>query len=294
MTDALWQVRAGDRVLLAAGPATSGPTRMLDEHDLDSLLARGADALSAAVAAPGGGAMPADARVVAPIGSQPVWASGVTYERSRAARNAESDTPDVYDRVYTADRPELFFKAAGPTVKGPGEHVGIRADSAWDVPEPEVTLVLDSAGRVAGYCCGNDMSSRSIEGANPLYLPQAKVYRDSCALGPCIVPAESIAFNDLLVRLYIRRDDVQAFDESIHTSAIRRRPDELADWLYRAMDFPAGAFLMTGTGIVPPESFTLRDGDEVGVDITGLGSLINIVHTIGTDPKPAGAEASSR
>ena len=282
MTHALWKIRAGDTDLLASGPADCGPDQLLAEHDLDLLLARGAGALVAALAKPGGGPVPAGARVVAPIGTQPVWASGVTYERSRAARNAESDTPDIYDRVYQAERPELFFKAAASAVRGPGEPVGIRADSSWNVPEPEVTLVLDSSGQVAGYCCGNDMSSRSIEGENPLYLPQAKVYRDSCALGPCIAPAANINFEDLTVRLLIRRDNTDAFDERIHTSQIRRRAAELAAWLYRALEFPHGAFLMTGAGIVPPESFTLRAGDEVRVEVNGLGSLINPVHTIGS------------
>lgn len=286
MSDALWKIRADGHALLAAGPADAGPQRLLDVHDLDVLLASGAEALSEALSARTGKPVPAGAKLVAPIGSQQVWAAGVTYERSREARNAESETPDIYDHAYSADRPELFFKAPASAVRGPGERVGIRADSDWNVPEPEVTVVFDASGQVVGYCCGNDVSSRTIEGANPLYLPQAKVYRDSCALGPCIVPATEVRFNSLDVRLSIRRDGSDVFDGRTHTSAIRRSPAELANWLYRALDFPTGVFLMTGTGIVPSEAFTLEAGDEVRVEATGLGCLSNTVHRVGTIDGP--------
>jgi 2-dehydro-3-deoxy-D-arabinonate dehydratase len=280
MTDALWKLQLGETELLAAGPSASGPDRLIAAYDLDSLLAEGGDALANALDDSTGTPIPPGARVVAPVGSQPIWASGVTYERSRAARNAESGTSDIYDRVFAAKRPELFFKASSTSVRGPGEAVGIRADSTWNVPEPEVTLVLDSMGNVAGYCCGNDMSSRSIEGENPLYLPQAKIYTDSCALGPCIVPAGSVQFNDLTVRLEILRRGENVFDGQVHTSLVARTPSELAQWLYRSLEFPTGAFLMTGTGIVPPDSFTLLTDDEVRIEVTGLGTLINRVRTI--------------
>lgn len=286
MTDALWRVDIDGGVRLARGPAGSGPVDLLPVRDLDALVAKGAPAIADALAGPAAGRVPPGARVLAPVGSQPVWAAGVTYASSRMARNAESGTPDVYDRVYAASRPELFYKADGPAVVGPGEPVGIRADSGWDVPEPEVTLVFDASGELAGYCCGNDMSSRAIEGDNPLYLPQAKVYRGSCALGPCIVPAAAVAFDDLTVELRISRAGACAFTATTRTSAIRRGVAELSTWLFAALDFPVGVFLMTGTGIVPGEGFTLAEGDTVQVTVSGLGSLTNPVHTVGRPTPP--------
>ena len=277
---AMWKLEVDGRVVLAAGPPDAGPDGVIAATDLDALITGGADAIRAALTEPTG-PVPAGFRVLAPLGSQPVWASGVTYERSRAARNAESATPDVYDLVYIAERPELFCKAMPGTARGPGDTVGIRADSTWDVPEPELTLALDAAGRIAAYTCGNDMSSRSIEGENPLYLPQAKVYDLSCAIGPCLVPAGDVSVGDLTIRLTIERGGGTAFDESISGAAIHRDVAELATWLFRANTFPTGAYLMTGTGIVPPEDFTLAPGDLVTVGIDGIGTLTNTVVEVG-------------
>ena len=219
---------------------------------------------------------------VAPIGSQEVWAAGVTYLRSREARateSAESGGDVFYDRVYDADRPELFFKATPHRVVGPGGTVRIRRDSTWDVPEPELALVLDRSGAIVGFTIGNDMSSRSIEGDNPLYLPQAKVYDGCCALGPAIVlgpppgPSTQIAMT-------ITRDGSDVFAGSTTVAAIKRGLGELAEWLFRASSFPHGAFLLTGTGIVPPDEFTLAPGDVVAITIDGVGTLTNPVDVV--------------
>ncbi len=277
---ALWKLLIDDQIRLASGPPGEGPQQLLAASDLDALISSGAEAILGALDDTTG-SVPADHRILAPIGSQPVWASGVTYERSRAARNAESATPDVYDLVYDAERPELFLKAAPGATRGPSETVGIRADSTWDVPEPELTLVIDADGRIAAFTCGNDMSSRSIEGENPLYLPQAKVYDLSCAVGPCLVPAGDLVIADLTISLTIERNRQTAFEDSISGGAIHRNIPELATWLFRANSFPTGAFLMTGTGIVPPPEFTLAAGDVVTVAITGVGSLTNPVVEVG-------------
>ena len=217
--------------------------------------------------------------VRAPIGSQEVWASGVTYRRSRDARKLESEQSggDVfYDLVYDAERPELFLKATPHRVVGPGGGVRIRRDSTWDVPEPELTLAVGASGRVIGATIGNDMSSRSIEGENPLYLPQAKVYDACAALGPRLVlgppPGEEAA-----ITLRIERDGVEAFTGATSVGQIKRSFDELVEHLLRDNPMPAGAFLMTGTGIVPGESFTLQPGDVVHIGIDGLGTLTNHV-----------------
>ena len=220
------------------------------------------------------------AHVLAPIGSQEVWAAGVTYLRSRDARATESreSGADVfYDRVYEADRPELFFKATPQRVVAPGGTVRIRADSDWNVPEPELALVLDRAGRIVGYTIGNDMSSRSIEGDNPLYLPQAKVYTGSCSLGPAIVLAEQPPGPDTAIEMTIRRGDVDVFTGRTTVAQIKRSFDELAAWLFRSNEFPHGAFLLTGAGIVPPDEFTLAAGDAVAITIDGVGTLHNDV-----------------
>ncbi len=280
MVAALWKLMLDAEIVLASGPPDEGPQRLLAETDLDALISTGSAAIRAALektTRP----VPTGHRILAPIGGQPIWASGVTYERSRAARNAESTTPDVYDLVYDAERPELFLKAMPGASRGPGEAVGIRTDSTWDVPEPELTLAVDAGGTVAAYCCGNDMSSRSIEGENPLYLPQAKVYDLSCAVGPCLVPAGDIRIADLTIGLTIERDAQLAFADSISGAAIHRDVSELARWLFRANRFPSGAFLMTGTGIVPPQDFTLAAGDLVTVTINGLGALTNPVVAVG-------------
>jgi 2-dehydro-3-deoxy-D-arabinonate dehydratase len=223
-----------------------------------------------------------DARILAPIDGQEVWASGVTYERSRAGRVEEAQDGTIYDRVYEADRPELFFKSSAARVVGPGDPVGIRADSDWNAPEAEITLVLNSAGDVFGYVIGNDMSSRSIEGENPLYLPQAKVYDRACALGPAILPAW-LAPPVFAIEMVIERAGATVFSGTTNSTAIHRPLTGLAEWLFAALDFPTGAFLLTGTGIVPDEDVTLEAGDTVRIVIEGLGTLENPVTVVGRD-----------
>ncbi|MDP9437663.1 MAG: fumarylacetoacetate hydrolase family protein [Actinomycetota bacterium] len=201
---------------------------------------------------------------------QEVWASGVTYERSREAREYESADADAYARVYGAERPELFFKAHGWRVVGPGEGVRVRGDSGWNVPEPELVLFLNSRMEILGHTAGNDVSSRDIEGENPLYLPQAKVYDGSCSLGPGIVLGGADGMRDLPIRLRIFREGRTVFDGEVSTSRMKRSFEELAGYLGRELTLPTGAFLMTGTGIVPDESFTLTPGDRVEVSVGGL------------------------
>jgi 2-dehydro-3-deoxy-D-arabinonate dehydratase len=214
----------------------------------------------------------------APIDRQEVWAAGVTYLRSRDARMEESSQRDVYDRVYDADRPELFLKATPNRVSGPSEAIAIRGDSGWDVPEPELAILVNAHGELVGYTIGNDVSSRSIEGENPLYLPQAKVYSRCAALGPAVVTVDELPdVSNLEIQLTIRRDGAQLFQESTATSQLHRSLSDLMEYLLRDNEFPAGVFLMTGTGIVPPSEFTLQDGDEVTVRIDGIGSLVNPV-----------------
>jgi 2-dehydro-3-deoxy-D-arabinonate dehydratase len=218
------------------------------------------------------------ATLKAPIDRQEVWAAGVTYLRSRDARMEESSQRDVYDRVYDADRPELFLKATPNRVSGPGEAIAIRGDSGWDVPEPELAILVNAHGELVGYTIGNDVSSRSIEGENPLYLPQAKVYSQCAALGPVVVLTDELPdVSDLEIQLTIRRDGRQLFQESTATSQLHRSLSDLMEYLLRDNEFPAGVFLMTGTGIVPPSEFTLQDGDEVTIRIEGIGSLVNPV-----------------
>ena len=214
----------------------------------------------------------ADCTVLAPIESQEVWACGVTYERSRDARMDESTQRDVYDRVYDAARPEIFFKATPSRVVGPGAAVAIRGDSTWDVPEPELALVINSGLELVGYTIGNDLSSRAIEGENPLYLPQAKVYAACCALGPAIVPAWEVADPlDLTIGLQIARDGRPIFADETSTARLHRSFSELIAYLGRDNLFPAGAILLTGTGIVPPDDVTLEAGDVVRITIDRLG-----------------------
>jgi len=218
-----------------------------------------------------------DCRLLAPIDAQEVWACGVTYEMSRSARMRESREPTIYEKVYDAERPEIFFKATPHRVVGPGEAVGIRGDSSWDVPEAELTLLITPALEIVGYTVGNDMSSRSIEGENPLYLPQAKLYDRACALGPVVCLAGEVDPLDLAVTCIIERDDERVFEGATHTRQIHRSLEELVAYLGRCNTFPAGAWVMTGTGVVPPDTFSLEDGDVVSVTFSGLGTLTNPV-----------------
>lgn len=213
-----------------------------------------------------------------PLESQEVWAAGVTYYRSREARMEESaKEANVYDRVYTAERPELFFKATPHRVVGQGGEVRIRKDSAWNVPEPELALAVNRDGRIFGYTIGNDMSSRSIEGENPLYLPQAKVYDGSCALGPCLlIPAQPLA-KSTVIRIRIRRGAADVFTGATELTQLKRAPEELVSYLYRESSFPNGCYLLSGTGIVPQGDFTLAPGDEVEITIEPIGTLVNRV-----------------
>ena|ERR1700754_1661461 len=223
--------------------------------------------------------------LLAPIGSQEVWAAGVTYLKSRDARMEESETSggaSLYDKVYDAPRPELFFKAIAHRVAGPGQEVYIRKDSEWNVPEPELTLFINSKGAIQGYTVGNDMSSRSIEGENALYLPQAKIYERSAALGPCLLVAPTPIDTESVIKMIIKRNDEIVYEDATTVSRIKRSFTELAGYLYSECDFPVGCFLMTGTCLVPPATFTLQKGDVVEITIDGIGTLIN---TIGLNPK---------
>jgi len=248
---------------------------------LADLLALPLEAIREMCADPRGATLPADdAELLAPVdGRTEVWAAGVTYERSRAARMTESEhAADVYDRVYAAERPELFFKSAAWRVSGPGAPVSVRSDSTVDVPEPELAVVLNSAGEVAGYTVCNDMSSRSIEGENPLYLPQAKIYLGGCALGPAIRPAWEVDDPyELTIEMMISRGGSVAWEGSSSTAALHRRIDELAAYLFREDEFPAGVVLSTGTSLVPDLPFTLESGDEIRIQIPGIGELVNPV-----------------
>jgi 2-dehydro-3-deoxy-D-arabinonate dehydratase len=220
------------------------------------------------------------AEIQAPIGNQEVWAAGVTYYRSRSARMEESKIAgggDFYDRVYSAERPELFFKATASRVAGPGSHVRIRGDASWSVPEPELTLLINHRGQIIGTTAGNDMSSRDIEGENPLYLPQAKVYDRSCALGPCILIGSEPLPASTPISVEIFRGDRSVFSGATTLAELKRTPSSLVEYLFRDNSFPFGAFLMTGTGIVPPDSFTLAAGDRVRITIDPIGTLENTV-----------------
>jgi 2-dehydro-3-deoxy-D-arabinonate dehydratase len=217
--------------------------------------------------------------LLAPIDQQEVWAAGVTYRRSRTARMEESQgAARFYDLVYEAPRPELFFKANPHRVAGPQQPVRIRADAAWNVPEPELAIVLNSRAELVGFTVGNDMSSRDIEGENPLYLPQAKVYDGCCALGPWITLAADMPLAETIgIRMVVRRQGKPAFDGSTTIAQMARTFDDLIAWLVRESSFPMGVVLLTGTGIVPSDDFTLQPGDVVEIDIDGIGTLINPV-----------------
>jgi 2-dehydro-3-deoxy-D-arabinonate dehydratase len=223
---------------------------------------------------------PASETLLAPIGNQEVWASGVTYYRSRDARMQESKSAgggDFYDRVYAAERPELFFKATPHRVVGPNGQVAIRDDASWSVPEPELVLFVTPGGKIAGYTIGNDMSSRDIEGENPLYLPQAKVYDRSCALGPCLLIGAEPLPASTEIQLEIRRSGKLEFSNATSLKELKRDPAQLVHYLYRNNSFPSGCFLLTGTGVVPPDSFTLNKDDEIRITIAPIGTLVNRV-----------------
>ena len=218
--------------------------------------------------------------VLAPVGSQEVWAAGVTYFRSRSARMEESKDAGggtFYDRVYEAARPELFFKSAAWRVRGPQAPIRIRADATWNVPEPELALYVNLRGKIVGYTIGNDVSSRDIEGENPLYLPQAKVYDGSCALGPGVYITDDPLPSSTRIALRITRGRDVAFQGDTTLAQMRRKPEELVEYLYRETSFPTGCVLLTGTGIIPPDAFTLRSGDLVEITIEPIGTLTNTV-----------------
>jgi 2-dehydro-3-deoxy-D-arabinonate dehydratase len=262
----------GDQVIdLGAngGPATLTAALQMSKAELD----RAVNGASSAA-----GVATSDVTITAPIDNQEIWAAGVTYLRSRDARMEESTEKSVYDRVYDAERPEIFFKAMRNRVSGPGDSVAIRSDSSWDVPEPEFTLVINTSGEIIGFTIGNDVSSRTIEGENPLYLPQAKVYSKCAGLGPVIaLDSELGDTSNRTIKLTIRRGGEVFFEGESSTSQIHRTFEDLVRYLRSNNDFPYGVLLMTGTGIVPPTEFTLEDGDHTTIEIDGIGKLENPV-----------------
>lgn len=218
--------------------------------------------------------------ILAPVGKQELWACGVTYLRSKVGRQEESKLAggaDFYAKVYEAERPEVFFKATPNRIVGHRDKVKIRKDSTWDVPEPELTLVVTSSGKIIGYTIGNDMSSRSIEGENPLYLPQAKTYDACAAVGPCLYITEQPLDRKSLIKLDINRNNTKVFSDKIAISQMKRTPEELVEYVFRECSFPDGCLIMTGTGIVPGNDFTLQAGDEIQITIDNIGTLVNVV-----------------
>jgi 2-dehydro-3-deoxy-D-arabinonate dehydratase len=265
-------ITAGDTLLDLTGAGVDRMQTLLERAELADELARFARA-----------GLPehtlSDVRLMTPVESQEVWAAGVTYLRSKQARMVESEfSADVYDRVYDAARPELFFKSLPDKVVSPGDAVGIRRDARWNVPEPELALVISASGRIVGFTIGNDMSSRDIEGENVLYLPQAKIYARSCAIGPWVVvgPTEDDA-REWTIQLEIRRGDEQVFAGDTRAGQIKRPFAELLEYLFRSQHFPNGVILLTGAGVIPPDSFTLAAGDRVRITISGIGTLENPV-----------------
>jgi 2-dehydro-3-deoxy-D-arabinonate dehydratase len=259
-----------------------GLTFVLEGADWDTLVNRRGlrAALGAQIAGLTISPPPIDPGLLAPIGRAEVWAAGVTYFKSRDARIEESKDAgggDFYSRVYDAPRPELFFKASPSRVAGPGKPVRIRRDSKWNVPEPELALWISSEGTIEGFTIGNDMSSRDIEGENPLYLPQAKVYDACCGLGPGLLVAEGPLPPETGIRVEIARQGKAVFHGDTTLARLKRTPEELAGWLFRDQVFPDGCFLLTGTGVVPDAGFTLEAGDEVRIEIDGIGRLVNPV-----------------
>jgi 2-dehydro-3-deoxy-D-arabinonate dehydratase len=254
----------------------------LAETSLDTLIAHNDlhSHLQAHIAKSSPTSEPIRETLEAPIENQEVWASGVTYYNSRRARIAESKDAgggDFYDRVYTAERPELFFKAVARKVAGPNSPVKIRRDATWSVPEPELTLLINPRAQIIGYTIGNDMSSRDIEGTNPLYLPQAKVYDRSCALGPGLLIRKEPMPTSTQIKLDILRSKHTEFSGTTTLTELKRDPATLVEYLFRDQSFPHGCFLLTGTGIVPPDIFTLQSNDEIQITIDGIGTLINKV-----------------
>lgn len=249
----------------------SSLAELLDAENIAEAVANNRND-SAAVAA-------SAATILAPIDSQEVWAAGVTYKRSKTARMEESEAAaSCYDRVYVSDRPELFLKATPHRVSGPNQPVRIRVDATWNVPEPEMTLVLNSRQELVGFTVGNDMSSRDIEGDNPLYLPQAKVYNQCCGLGPCVALLDEMPARETIqIRLQVERSGETVFEDGTGIDQMARSFEDLIQWLCRDNSFPTGAFLLTGTGIVPDSDFTLHAGDIVHIDIDGIGRLSNPV-----------------
>lgn len=275
MTRALWRVRddAG-RVRLARGTQDHAEEYLDPDLTIAHLLAADGPTLAEAFGMPTSGRVGAH-QVLAPTDVQPIWAAGVTFQRSKVARLAESGNARFYDDVYDADRPELFPKAQPGAAVASGGTVTIRSDSTWDVPEPELVVVADASGAIVALTLGDDVSSRSIEAENPLYLPQAKVWDGSCAIGPCLVALDDApALADIVMSLEIRRGGETVVEDAVPVSGMKRDVHDLVDWLYRAMSFPQGVMLMTGTSMVPPDEFTLKPGDEISISSPALGSLV--------------------
>ncbi|MBN8781975.1 MAG: fumarylacetoacetate hydrolase family protein [Terrimonas ferruginea] len=270
--------RAGGHILIEDGEQLYVSPQndwdvFINRDDLHAQISRELPGLSPA-------ANPDWSSLQAPIGTQEVWAAGVTYLRSKNARmeeSKESGGADFYDKVYEAERPEIFFKSVASRVIPSNGYVRIRKDSNWNVPEPELTLVVTSSGTIVGYTIGNDMSSRSIEGENPLYLPQAKVYDGSAAIGPCVLVTPEPPSMQTTIAMRILRNGQLAFEGATTTGQMKRRYTELVEFLYRELGFPAGAYLMTGTCVVPDADFTLMSGDVIRITIEGIGELVNTV-----------------
>jgi 2-dehydro-3-deoxy-D-arabinonate dehydratase len=259
------------RYQTSAGPRWAADGQWLSaQFQLDWITGVDADKVSALVTSCiTGGAAEGD--LLAPVEAQmEIWASGVTYLRSREARMHESDTADIYDKVYAAERPELFFKCAGWRAKGPGQPIRVRRDASWNVPEPELVLVSNAAGQIIGYTAGNDVSSRDIEGENPLYLPQAKMYNGSCGLGPAIELCDAASMSAIPIRLRVTRGGEVVFDGETGIDQMKRSLQELVDCLHSELDMPLGSLLLTGAGLVPGDDFTLTPGDDVRIDVGPL------------------------
>ena len=255
----------------AVGPRWAVNGRALpDAFHLDVLLQRSLAEIQRALVSAASDARPRGETIAPVEDTQEVWAAGVTYVRSREARVTESSTADLYQRVYHAERVEVFFKAAGWRVMGHGDAIRIRRDSRWSVPEPELTLLINRRGEIVGYTAGNDVSSRDIEGENPLYLPQAKIYDGACALGPGIVIAPADSMRSLPIRMTIERGGEVAFRGETSTAKLKRSLEEMVTWLTRELSFPEGVFLMTGAGLVPPDEFSLKKDDRVRIDVGAL------------------------